>query len=64
MEVILETIKVASRCEGRGTSLSVLAYALSKGYSIVYIPYGAQVPRSLTSKMTIPAKVNVGKINE
>jgi len=45
-------------------SLSALAYALSKGYSIVYIPYGAQVPGSLTSKMTIPAKVNVDKINE
>jgi len=45
-------------------SLSALAYALSKGYSIVYIPYGAQVPKSLATKITIPAKVNVDKINE
>jgi len=63
MEVILKTIKV-SRCEGHRTSLSALAYALSKGYSIVCIPYGARVPGSLAYKMTIPAKVNVGKTNE
>jgi len=45
-------------------SLSALAYALSKGYSIVYIPYGAQMPKSLAAKMAIPAKVDVNKINE
>jgi len=45
-------------------SLSALAYSLSKGDSIVYIPYGIQTPKNLTSKITIPARVSVDEINE
>jgi len=44
-------------------SLSALAYSLSKGDSVDYIPYGIQTQNVIGSKFAIPARVGEDQIN-